>query len=148
MKTRSALLAVLLVGALGVSAVACSSDDESSSTDTTAAPATTTTTAADDDATTTTAASSGAACTEDALALAGAASGPDGNFDKVTEYECDNGYAYAWLVDSSNPDSKTISEIFKDEGGTWTAVTGPLCDDTAAGNVPSQILTKGCTYAS
>jgi hypothetical protein len=149
MKIRSALLAVLLAGALGVSAVACSSDDEKSSTDTTAAEATTTTAADDDDDTTTTTASSGGApCTEAALTLAGAASGPEGNFDKVTEYECDGGYAYAWLVDSSKSDSKIISQIFQDDGGSWSAVTGPLCDGSASGNVPTEILTKGCTYAS
>jgi len=27
-------------------------------------------------------------------------------------------------------------------------VTGPLCDGTAAGNVPTEILSAGCTYAS
>jgi threonine dehydrogenase-like Zn-dependent dehydrogenase len=150
MKTRSVLLAVLLAGALGVSAVACSSNDDKAdeATTTTAADVTTTTTDDDDDTTTTTADDDGAPCTADALALAGAASGPEGNFDEVTQFECDGGYAYAWLVDSSNPDGPIISEIFQDDGGEWSAVTGPLCDGTAAGNVPTEILDAGCTYAS
>lgn len=152
MKTRSALLALLLAGSLGVAAVACSSDDDSAST-TTAAEVTTTeadvtTTTEADDTTTTTEADGGAECSADALALAGAASGPEGNFDTVTDFGCDGGYAYVWLVDGSNPDAGTISEIFEDDGGSWSAVTGPLCDGTAAGNVPTEILDAGCTYAS
>lgn len=148
MKTRSALLAVLLAGALGVATVACSNGDDDAADTTTTTEADTTTTTEADDTTTTTEANDGAPCTADALTLAGSASGPAGNFDEVTEFECDNGFAYAWLVDSSNPGAGTISEIFQDEDGEWSQVTGPLCDGTAAGNVPTQILDKGCTYAS
>lgn len=142
MTTRK-ILALVAVAALALGAAACSSDDDKADgTTTTAAP---TTTAGENTATT---AGGEAPCTEQALTLAGSASGPGANFDTVTAYECDNGYAYAWLVDGSNPDAGTISEIFKDEGGTWTSVGGPLCDGTAAGNVPTQILDKGCEYAN
>jgi hypothetical protein len=139
MKKRSAFLAVLAATALAVSAAACSSDSDEGATTTTTVAEATTTTAAE---------STTAPCTEQALTLAGAASGPDINFDKVTEFECDGGYAYAWFEDSSKTDSPKLSEIFKDEAGTWEPVTGPLCDGTAAGNVPTEILTKGCEHAN
>ena len=141
MTTRK-ILAAAAVAFLALGAAACSSDESADSTTTTKAP---TTTAGQSS---TTASGGSAPCTEEALALAGTASGPQGTFDTVTEYECDGGYAYAWLVDSANPGAGTISEIFKDEGGTWESVGGPLCDNTAAGNVPSQILSKGCEYAN
>lgn len=130
MKLRPALVglmvAVVLVGA------ACSGD-EGASTSTTVEVTTTTVPPAP--------------CTREGLTLAGAAVGPDINFDTATEFACEGDYAYVWLVDSSKSDSPTLSEIFRDEDGTWEPVTGPLCDGTAAGNVPARILEQGCVHA-
>jgi hypothetical protein len=147
-KLRTPLLALFLAALLGVSAVACSSDDDSATTTTAADVTTTTADDSDDsdDTTTTTADDSGAECTAEALALAGSASGPQGNFDNVTNFGCEDGWAWAWLDDSSGATTDVISEIFEDQGGEWTSVGDALCDGTAGSTAPTEVITQGCAY--
>lgn len=145
---RTPLLALLLAAVLGIGAVACGSSDDDAAANTDDV---TTTTAADngDDNgdTTTTTEASGAPCTPEALALAGAASGPAGNFDTVENYGCEDGWAWAWLSDSSGQTTSLISEVFQDEGGEWSSTGSALCDGTAGSTAPVDILEKGCEYS-
>jgi len=150
-KLRNPLLAVALAAVLAASAVACSSNDDSAATTTTAAETTTTeaevtTTTEADDTTTTTEANGGAECSPEALANAGSASGPGGNFDTVDNYGCDDGYAWAWLSDSSGATTAQISEIFEDDGGSWSSLSlDSVCGGASAG-YPPEIVQNGCAF--
>lgn len=65
----------------------------------------------------------------------------------MDSFGCDDGYAWAWLTDSSSGTTSPISELFVDTGdGSWSLLPpNEYCDQPGTG-LPKDVLTNGCKY--